>query len=259
MVHKMRTRPVNSSPESGDSLSPTVGNTPPLIEMKGLVKIFKTPAGDFPALKGIDASFYRGEFVSVVGKSGSGKSTLVNMVTGMDHPSAGSVLIEGTCIQTLSESQMAAWRGRNLGIVFQFFQLLPMLSLLENVMLPMDFCNLYDPAEREARAMELLRLVGLGDYAEKLPTAISGGQQQSAAIARALANDPPIIIADEPTGNLDSRTADSVFRIFTDLMGQGKTIVMVTHDSSLAERTSRTLLIVDGLLVHDSMNQEETG
>jgi len=259
MLHKMRTRPVNSSPESGDSLSPTVGNTPPLIEMKGLVKIFKTPAGDFPALKGIDASFYRGEFVSVVGKSGSGKSTLVNMVTGMDHPSAGSVLIEGTCIQTLSESQMAAWRGRNLGIVFQFFQLLPMLSLLENVMLPMDFCNLYDPAEREARAMELLRLVGLGDYAEKLPTAISGGQQQSAAIARALANDPPIIIADEPTGNLDSRTADSVFRIFTDLMGQGKTIVMVTHDSSLAERTSRTLLIVDGLLVHDSMNQEETG
>jgi putative ABC transport system ATP-binding protein len=225
-----------------------------IIEMKGIVKIFKTPAGDFPALKGIDAVFYRGEFVSVVGKSGSGKSTLVNMITGIDRPTSGTVLIEGTCIQELSESRMAAWRGRNLGIVFQFFQLLPMLSLLENVMLPMDFCNLYDPLEREERAMDLLKMVGLEDYSHKLPTAISGGQQQSAAIARALANDPPIIIADEPTGNLDSRTSDSVFQVFADLMQRGRTILMVTHDITLAERTSRTLLIADGLLVHDGEN-----
>jgi len=225
-----------------------------LIEMKGIVKIFKTPAGDFPALKGIDAAFYRGEFVSVVGKSGSGKSTLVNMITGIDRPTSGSVLIGGACIQEMGESQMAAWRGRNLGIVFQFFQLLPMLSLLENVMLPMDFCNVYSPEEREPRAMDLLRLVGVDDYAHKLPNAISGGQQQSAAIARALANDPPLIIADEPTGNLDSRTSDSVFQVFADLMRRGKTILMVTHDSSLAERTSRTLLIADGLLVHDGKN-----
>jgi putative ABC transport system ATP-binding protein len=229
-----------------------------LIEMKGIVKVFKTPAGDFHALKGIDAVFFRGEFVSVVGKSGSGKSTLVNMITGIDHPTSGSVLIDGACIQEMGESQMAAWRGHNLGIVFQFFQLLPMLSLLENVMLPMDFCNVYPPMEREERAMELLRLVGLGDFAHKLPAAISGGQQQSAAIARALANDPPIIIADEPTGNLDSRTSDSVFQIFTDLEQRGKTILMVTHDSSLAERTSRTLLIVDGQLVQDEENHDES-
>ncbi len=226
------------------------------IEMKGIIKVFKTPAGDFHALKGINAVFFRGEFVSVVGKSGSGKSTLVNMITGIDRPTSGSVLIDGTCIQDMSESQMAAWRGRNLGIVFQFFQLLPMLSLLENVMLPMDFCNVYPPAEREPHAMELLRLVGLSDYSDKLPAAISGGQQQSAAIARALANDPPIIIADEPTGNLDSRTSDSVFQIFANLKQRGKTILMVTHDSSLAERTSRSLLIVDGQLVQDEENHD---
>ena len=225
-----------------------------LIEMKGITKVFKTPAGDFPALKGIEAIFYRGEFVSVVGKSGSGKSTLVNMITGIDHPTTGRVVIDGVCIQEMNESQMAAWRGRNLGIVFQFFQLLPMLSLLENVMLPMDFCNVYDPMERESRAMELLQLVGMADYAHKLPAAIAGGQQQSVAIARALANDPPIIIADEPTGNLDSRTSDTVFQIFADLKQGGKTILMVTHDRNLAERTGRTLLIADGLLVHDGEN-----
>jgi putative ABC transport system ATP-binding protein len=254
----MNVLPVTPLPVSGESPNfpnPIVNSLgEALIEMKGIVKVFKTPAGDFPALKGINAVFFRGEFVSVVGKSGSGKSTLVNMITGIDRPTSGSVLINGTCIQEMSESQMAAWRGRNLGIVFQFFQLLPMLSLLENVMLPMDFCNVYDSAEREEHAMELLRLVRLDDYAHKLPAAISGGQQQSAAIARALANDPPIIVADEPTGNLDSRTSDSVFQIFADLMGRGKTILMVTHDSNLAERTSRILLIADGLLVHDGKN-----
>ena len=221
----------------------------PLIEMKDIVKVYKTAAGDFPALKAITACFYRGEFASVVGKSGSGKSTLANMITGIDHPTSGSVRINGTFVHKLDESSMSVWRGRNLGIVFQFFQLLPMLSLLENVMLPMDFCNVYAAAERQGRARALLELVGLEAVAEQLPAAVSGGQQQSAAIARALANDPPILIADEPTGNLDSRSADAVFQIFVELAGQGKTILMVTHDQSLAQRTDRVLLLSDGELV----------
>jgi putative ABC transport system ATP-binding protein len=217
--------------------------------MKDIVKVYKTAAGDFPALKAITACFYRGEFASVVGKSGSGKSTLANMITGIDHPTSGSVRINGTFVHKLDESSMSVWRGRNLGIVFQFFQLLPMLSLLENVMLPMDFCNVYAAAERQERARALLELVGLEAVAEQLPAAVSGGQQQSAAIARALANDPPILIADEPTGNLDSRSADAVFQIFVELAGQGKTILMVTHDQSLAQRTDRVLLLSDGELV----------
>ncbi|HEX6304249.1 MAG TPA: ABC transporter ATP-binding protein [Anaerolineales bacterium] len=221
----------------------------PLIEMRDIVKVYKTGAGDFPALKNINVCFFESEFVSVVGKSGSGKSTLANMITGIDHPTCGSVRINGTLVHKLNESQMSVWRGRNLGIVFQFFQLLPMLSLLENVMLPMDFCNVYEPAEREKRAMDLLALVGVQDLADQLPAAVSGGQQQSAAVARALANDPPIIIADEPTGNLDSRSADSVFQIFIDLARQGKTILMVTHDQVLAQRTDRVLLLADGALV----------
>lgn len=228
------------------------GNRPgavPLIEMRDIVKIYKTGAGDFPALKNITVCFYESEFVSVVGKSGSGKSTLANMITGIDHPTSGSVRINGTFVHKMNESQMSVWRGRNLGIVFQFFQLLPMLSLLENVMLPMDFCNVHDPADREKRAMELLALVGLQDVADQLPAAVSGGQQQSAAVARALANDPPILIADEPTGNLDSRSADSVFQIFIELARQGKTILMVTHDQMLAQRTDRVLSLADGELV----------
>ncbi|MEW5871525.1 MAG: ATP-binding cassette domain-containing protein [Chloroflexota bacterium] len=221
----------------------------PLIEMRGISKVFRTPAGDFPALKDIDAAFVRGEFVSVVGKSGSGKSTLVNMLTGIDHPTAGSVQVDGRAIHNLSENAMSIWRGRNLGIVFQFFQLLPTLTLLENVMLPMDFAGAYDARQRTERALALLERVGLGDWAEKLPGAVSGGQQQAAAVARALANDPPIVIADEPTGNLDSRTADEVFGIFLELARQGKTVIMVTHDASLARRTNRMLLLCDGELI----------
>ena len=220
-----------------------------LIQMRGITKVFKTAAGEIPVLKGINADFYAGEFVSVVGRSGSGKSTLVNMLTGIDHPTAGTVEVAGTQVHRMSESRMCVWRGRNLGIVFQFFQLLPMLSLVENVMLPMDFCNIYPPAERPGRALALLERVGLLELAHKLPGAISGGQQQSAAVARALANDPPIIVADEPTGNLDSRTAESVIALFEELVGQGKTIIMVTHDASLARRTGRSLLISDGELV----------
>jgi putative ABC transport system ATP-binding protein len=223
-----------------------------LIEMHDIVKLFKTPAGDFPALRGVTTCFYRGEFVSVVGKSGSGKSTLVNMLTGIDRPTSGSVCIEDVCIQDMNESQMSAWRGRNLGIVFQFYQLLPMMSILENVLLPMDFSGVIPAGEREGRALDLLRLVGLESAWDKLPGALSGGQQQSAAIARALANDPPILVADEPTGNLDSKTAAQVFDIFCGLVQQGKTIVMVTHDPGLAQRTTRSLVIADGRLISDT-------
>jgi putative ABC transport system ATP-binding protein len=233
-----------------------IGQTP-FIRMHHIVKTFKTPVGDFHALKGIDVDFERGEFVSIVGKSGSGKSTLVNMLTGIDHPTSGSVRIGDTYVYgpkgALSESQMARWRGLNLGIVFQFYQLLPTLSLVENVMLPMDICACYPHAERPRRAMELLDLVGLADVADELPAAVSGGQQQSTAIARALANDPPLIVADEPTGNLDSRAADRIYRTFEDLARQGKTILVVTHDPDLARRAFRTVLLADGELIHQDM------
>jgi ABC-type lipoprotein export system ATPase subunit len=247
----MTTSPINYS-NGFEAAGPNEGcQGEPLISMNQIVKTFKTPAGDFTALKGVQACFYRGEFVSVVGKSGSGKSTLVNMLTGIDHPTSGSVRIGDTFVHSLDENKMSVWRGKNLGIVFQFFQLLPMLSLLENVVLPMDLCNMYAPEEREKRAMELLELVGLENFAHQLPTSVAGGQQQSAAIARALANDPPILIADEPTGNLDSRTAESVFKLLTDLVDQGKTVIMVTHDGSLAKRTSRSMILSDGELVND--------
>ena len=229
--------------------------SPPLIEMRGIVKIFKSAAGDFTALKGIDACFHQREFVSVVGKSGSGKSTLANMITGIDHPTSGSVRINGTYVHNLSENDMSIWRGRNLGIVFQFFQLLPMLSLLENVMLPMDFCDMYEASQREQRAFELLELVGLKDYADQLPAAVSGGQQQGAAIARALANDPPILIADEPTGNLDSRHGDEVMKILVDLNEQGTTIVMVTHSPGYADYASRIIHLFDGHIVTENLKE----
>ena len=223
----------------------------PLIELRGIEKSYKTAVGDYPALKGIDLQINAGEFVSVIGKSGSGKTTLINMVTGIDRPTSGEVWVNGTPVHTLRENQMARWRGKNLGIVFQFFQLLPILSVIENVMLPMDFCNSYPMRQRAERALHLLDLVGLKDHAYKLPTALSGGQQQRVAIARALANDPPIVIADEPTGNLDSKTAESVFALFNELISQGKTIIIVTHDSGLAKRTNRTALIADGEIVNE--------
>ncbi|MEZ4727869.1 MAG: ABC transporter ATP-binding protein [Caldilineaceae bacterium] len=222
-----------------------------LIALSKVIKVFDTPAGQFRALKGIDLQVKAGEFVAVVGKSGSGKSTLINMITGIDRPSDGAVVVAGTPVHTLTENQIARWRGRNVGVVFQFFQLLPTLTVLENVMLPMDFCHMYTPAERRSRAFHLLEQVEMGDQADKLPTAISGGQQQRVAIARALANDPPILIADEPTGNLDSRTADSVFQLFRQLVNSGKTILMVTHDDELAHRVTRTVTIADGEIVGD--------
>jgi ABC-type lipoprotein export system ATPase subunit len=222
-----------------------------IIELRNVQKSYKTAVGDYPALKGIELNINAGEFVSIIGKSGSGKTTLINMITGIDRPTSGEVWVNNTAVHKLSENQMARWRGRNLGIVFQFFQLLPMISVIENIMLPMDFCNSYPMGEREKRALHLLDLVGLADHAYKLPSALSGGQQQRVAIARALANDPPIVIADEPTGNLDSKTAESVFALFNELVAQGKTIIIVTHDSGLAKRTERTALITDGEIVNE--------
>lgn len=226
-----------------------------MIELRGVDKLYRTAVGDYPALRGVELQINAGEFVSVIGKSGSGKTTLINMITGIDRPTAGEVWVNGTPVHEMSEGRMARWRGKNLGIVFQFFQLLPMISVVENVMLPMDFCRTYPLRQREQRALHLLDLVGLVDHAYKVPSALSGGQQQRAAIARALANDPPIVIADEPTGNLDSKTAEAVFELFDSLVAQGKTIIIVTHDSSLAKRTQRTALITDGEIVNEYVAQ----
>lgn len=229
-------------------------NAAPLIEMRDITKVFKTAAGHVTVLNRVSAQIREGEFVSIIGRSGSGKSTLVNMATGIDHPTSGSVVIAGTVLHRMREGQLSVWRGKNLGIVFQFFQLLPTLTLLENVLLPMDLVNYLSPGQRLARAKELIDLVDLGDYADKIPAELSGGQQQSAAIARSLANDPPVIVADEPTGNLDSQASEKVFSIFTELAARGKTILMVTHDRSLARRAARTLVICDGELVHEAVS-----
>jgi putative ABC transport system ATP-binding protein len=220
-----------------------------------VAKAYETAAGPYLALKGIDLRVDAGEFVAVVGKSGSGKSTLINMLTGIDRPTTGEVLVGDTAVHSLNEEQMAAWRGRNVGVVFQFFQLLPLLSALENVMLPMDFCNMYSGRERRRRALDLLDQVGMVDHANKLPTALSGGEQQRVAIARALANNPPVLVADEPTGNLDSVTAEAVFGLFERVVGEGKTVLMVTHDRDLARRVRRTFVISDGLIVEEIDNR----
>ena len=231
-------------------LSPTLSDEA-LIQLKNICKVYHTTAGDFTALLNIDLTFHQGEFVSVVGRSGSGKSTLMNMITGIDKPSSGEILVAGQPLHRMSEDEMARWRGRNLGIVFQFYQLIPVLSLLENVLLPMQIAELFTPEERQIRARALLSDVGLGNQMHKKPHSISGGQQQSAAIARALANDPPILIADEPTGNLGSAAAENVFSIFERLSNQGKTVIYVTHDNELAQRARRTLQLSDGKLVND--------
>ena len=222
-----------------------------LITMQDVVKIYSGAAGEFMALNGINLEVERGEFVSVVGKSGSGKSTLINMLTGIDRPTRGTVYVGSTAVHTLSEGQMALWRGIDMGIVFQFFQLLPTLTIVENVMLPMDFADKYSFAEREGRALNLLEQVDVAEHAYKLPTAISGGQQQRVAIARALANDPPIVVADEPTGNLDSKTTGTILELFNKLVDSNKTIVMVTHDNDLAQEGTRLISIADGEIEND--------
>lgn len=208
-----------------------------------------TGSVDFTALDHVDMRVRAGEFVAVVGPSGSGKSTLLNLIAAIDRPTAGRVLVDGVEVSQLGENDAARWRGRNLGVIFQFFQLLPTLSLVDNVMLPMDFCDVHPRNERPAIARELLERVGLGDHADKLPSQVSGGQQQRAGIARALANDPRIIVGDEPTGNLDSATATSIMAMFDQLVAAGRTVVLVTHDRELADRTSRSVLVRDGVII----------
>lgn len=226
------------------------------VELSSVRKSYITGAGEFEALKGINLEVAAGEFVAVVGKSGSGKSTLINMITGIDRPSGGEVWVAGTPVHTLTENQIAVWRGRTVGVVFQFFQLLPTLTVLENVMLPMDFCNVHDRQDRPGRALSLLEMVGVSEQAHKLPANLSGGQQQRVAIARSLANDPPLLVADEPTGNLDSRTAAVVLDFFRELSKQGKTILMVTHDNDLARRSSRIVTVYDGQVMADGAESQ---
>ena len=227
----------------------------PLIRLTEVVKVYDTGEIPFTALRGINLDVGAGEFVGLIGKSGSGKTTLINMITGIDRPTSGHVDISGTPVHKLNENQLAIWRGKTIGVVFQFFQLLPTLTVIENVMLPMDFCNMFTPAERPVRALHLLEQVEMVDQAYKLPAALSGGQQQRVAIARALANDPPIIAADEPTGNLDSKTADAVFTLMERLVEEGKTIIMVTHDSDIASRVRRSLHVSDGEIVEERLNR----
>ena len=246
MLSKLFKRKTSNIPSNG-----AVKNGQHLIELQQVTKDYETAAGSFRALEHIDLEVDHGEFVAVVGKSGSGKSTLINMITGIDRPSEGQVFIGDTAVHTLNEGDMAVWRGKNMGIVFQFFQLLPTLTVVENVMLPMDFCQVHRTGEREEIALNFLEQVDVAEHAYKLPTALSGGQQQRVAIARALANDPPIIVADEPTGNLDSKTSDDVFKLFKHLVEAGKTILMVTHDIDLAERGTRTITIADGEIESD--------
>jgi putative ABC transport system ATP-binding protein len=240
----------NSQRFTGNNLQTGSEN---LIELNRIAKQYETAAGPFTALRDVNLRIGAGEFVAIIGKSGSGKSTLLNMIAGIDRPTEGEVIVQGTPVHKLSEGQMAEWRGRNLGIIFQFFQLLPTLTVAENIMLPMEFAGLYTPKQRRARALDLLELVDLVDQADKLPSALSGGQQQRVAIARALANDPPILVADEPTGNLDSKTADVIFDLFERLASEGKTVVMVTHDVELAGRVSRAVTVVDGELVDEPL------
>ncbi len=222
-----------------------------IVDIKDVCKSFIVGGSELAILRGISFKVGTGEFVSIVGPSGNGKSTLLNMITGIDRPTGGEIVVAGKQVEKLSEDELARWRGENVGIVFQFFQMLPALSLLQNVILPMDLVGNYPRRERRERAAHLLEIVGLADQAHKLPNMVSGGQQQRAAIARALANDPPLIVADEPTGNLDSRTAQDVFDLFDNVVSQGKTMLIVTHDKELAKRVPRNIEIRDGKITRD--------
>lgn len=229
----------------------------PFIQLKHVVKEFEAAGREFTALRGVNLNISQGEYVGIVGKSGSGKTTLLNMLTGIDRPTSGEIIVDNRLLHSLSESQMAVWRGRNVGIVFQFFQLLPTLTVLENVMLPMDFANYLNYPERKKRATLLLEKMGVADQANKMPSALSGGQQQRVAIARALANDPPIIAADEPTGNLDSKTADMVFGIFDGMVAEGKTVILITHDREVSKRVNRCINISDGKICDEYIVTEK--
>ena len=222
-----------------------------VISLRGVTKSYETPSGAFIALDSVNLTVTDGEIVAIVGKSGSGKSTLINLIAGIDRPSSGDILVAGRRIGDLRESELATFRGRNIGIVFQFFQLLPTLTIAENVMLPMDFCSTYPPGQRRGRARDLLDQVGIVEQADKFPAALSGGQQQRAAIARALANNPAILVADEPTGNLDSRTADAVIELLSGLAQSGTTVVVVTHERDVARFVDRTVTLADGRIETD--------
>jgi len=224
------------------------GSTGVVFEARKLRKVYHTGEVDVVALHGVDLELNAGELVCLLGASGSGKSTLLNILAGIDSPTSGEVFVAGTPLHALKQNRIAIWRGRNLGVVFQFFQLLPTLTVIENVMLPMDFCNTFPARERPGRALHLLEQVGVAQHAYKLPAALSGGEQQRAAIARAQANDPQIIVADEPTGNLDSHTADAVLDLFVDLSRSGKTIVMVTHERDISHLVTRTVTLADGII-----------
>ena len=250
-MFRRRRKPV---PDSSNPPLRSATDDTPLVRLDNVVKTYRTQAGDFDALRGITLSIAQGQFVGIAGKSGAGKSTLVNMISGIDQLTSGQVWVESTPVHRLDERQIAPWRGRNVGIVYQSFELMPTLSLLDNVLLPMDFCGRFQRQQSIDRALALLDQVGLADHVHKPPSKISGGQQQRVAIARALANDPPLIVADEPTGNLDTATAQDIFSLFESLVAQGKTIVMVTHDQSLARRTSRTIWLADGQIVDEARN-----
>jgi putative ABC transport system ATP-binding protein len=226
-------------------------NGHPIVEIRDVVKSFPVGGTTITILKGVSFKVKAGEFVSIVGPSGNGKSTLLNMITGIDRPTSGEIIVTGKQVHKMSEDSLAAWRGENVGIIFQFFQMLPALSILQNVILPMDLAGKYTSQQRRERALHLLEIVGMADQAHKLPAMVSGGQQQRAAIARALSNDPPLLIADEPTGNLDSRTSHDVFDLFTNVVSQGKTMLMVTHDKELARRVPRVVEILDGKITRD--------
>jgi putative ABC transport system ATP-binding protein len=226
-----------------------------LVDLRAVVKTYHGAAGTFTALKGVDLRVESGVFVSIIGKSGSGKSTLINVITGIDRPSSGEVVIGETRVHTLSEEQIAVWRGRSVGVIFQFFQLLPTLTAIENILLAMDYGGRYPRLERPERAMRLLEEVGMADRAHRLPNELSGGQQQCVAIARALANDPVLLTADEPTGNLDSKSSEMILHLFQRLADSGKTILMVTHDNELAGRAQRTIRLADGSIQDEFINR----
>lgn len=223
-----------------------------MLSLHDVARAYETPSGPFHALDDISLEIARGEFVAIVGESGSGKSTLLSLIAGIDRPTRGEIVVDGTPVHALAERELSAWRGAAVGIVFQFFQLLPTLTAAENVMLPMDFCHRYAFDERRVRAERLLQRLGVGDQCDKLPSMLSGGQQQRVAVARALANEPVVLLADEPTGNLDSKTSDAMLAIFAELARDGQTIVMVTHEQRALRHASRIVTLADGRLVSDS-------